>query len=63
MDEKTIESLLQTLTMYQQAFNTFYKENRYKEDFTLGDAIKMANGWWYGIATSVGNINKEDDKW
>lgn len=64
MDEKTVEGLLQTLTMYQHAFNTFYKENRYKKDFTLGDAIQMANGWWHGIAlTAISNIRKEDDEW
>lgn len=59
MDEKTIDAFLSTLTMYQKAFSTFYKENYGKiPDFNVKNAVDMADGWWNGLANAVINVNK-----
>lgn len=51
MDEDFANSLLVTLTMYQQAFNTFSAEN---PTFGFDEIISMTDSWWNGVMYMAG---------
>lgn len=57
MDEKFIDSMVSTITMYQTAFNSFLKEN----DGEMALARDMTRDWWMGVMTMAGMAQQKKE--
>lgn len=56
MDKKLIDALLATITMYQQAYNSFTKANPKLKHEQIKE---MTDSWWHGVMTMTGLANQK----